>query len=104
MRDINEPVRIAYATALTQVPSVSCYYQYLPNNLNHDNYIVFRSINSSDGSTKDSARLHLNITVEIHTKGNIGNQGVSADTIADSVFELIYPNKHTNLQLSRGRI
>lgn len=104
MRDINEPLRIAYAGALAQVPSVDCFYQFLPNNLNPDNYIVFRSINSSDRSTKDSARINLNITVEIHTKGNVGNQGVSADTIADSIFQLVFPDKHTNLPLSRGRI
>jgi hypothetical protein len=104
MRDINEPLRIAYAAALTQVPSVSCYYQYLPNNLNPDNYIVFRSINNNDASTKDSARLNTNITIEIHTKGNVGNQGISADTLADSIFQLVYPHKHTNLTLSRGRI
>lgn len=104
MRDINEPLRVAYAAALTQVPSVSCYYQYLPNNLNPDNYIVFRSINSNDASTKSNARLNTNITIEIHTKGNIGNQGISPDTLADAVFQLVYPDKHTNLTLSRGRI
>lgn len=104
MRDINQPVRVAYANVLTQLPDIGVYYQYLPNNLNPDNYVVFRSINSSDGSTKDSARLHLNITVEIHTKQNIGNQGVSADSIADAIFQLVYPDKHTNLTLSRGRI
>lgn len=104
MRDINEPVRIAYAVALTQLPNIGVFYQFLPNNLNPDNYVVFRSLNSSDGSTKDSARLHFNITVEIHTKGNVGNQGISADTIADAIFQLVYPHKHINLTLTRGRI
>jgi hypothetical protein len=46
----------------------------------------------------------MNITVEIHTKGNVGNQGLSADTIAYAVFQLVYPDKHTNLTLTRGRI
>jgi len=104
MRDINEPLRVAYAAALTQVPQVDCFYQYLPSTLNPDNYIVFRSINSNDASSKDAARLNMNITIEIHTKGNIGNQGLSADTIADTVFQLCYPNKHINLTLSRGQI
>lgn len=104
MRDINEPLRVAYATQLLQVPSVPVYYQTLPNNLNPDNYIVFRSINNNDASTKDSARTNTNITIEIHTKGNVGNQGLSADTIADTVFQLCYPDKHTNLNLSRGQI
>lgn len=104
MRDINEPLRVAYANALTQVPAVECFYQALPSNKNPDNYIVFRSINNNDASTKDSARLNTNITIEIHTKANVGNQGLSADTIADTVFQLCYPHKHTNLTLSRGDI
>ena len=104
MRDINEPLRVAYAAALLQVPSMPVYYQSLPNNLSPENYIVFRSINNNDASSKDSARLNTNITIEIHTKGNVGNQGLSADTIADTVFQLCYPDKHTNLTLSRGQI
>ncbi len=104
MRDVNEPVRVAYAAALTSIPGVNTYYQSLPNNLNPDNYIVFRSINNNDASTKSSADVSLNITVEIHTKGNINNPGLTADTIADQVFQLIYPDKQTNIILSRGQV
>lgn len=104
MRDINEPLRIAYADALSQVPDVGVYYQQAPTNINVSNYLVFRSITSNDVSTKDSARVSLNITVEIHTKQNVTNQGLNPDRIADTIFQLIYPHKHTNLTLSRGRI
>jgi hypothetical protein len=104
MRDINEPIRVAYATALSQVPDMGVYYQACPSNLNPDNYIVFRSINSNDTSTKDSARISLNITVEIHTKQNVTNRGLNPDRIADAIFQLVYPHKHINLTLSRGRI
>jgi len=103
MRDVNEPIRVAYAAALTTV-GVPVYYQFLPNNLNPDNYIVFRSITGNDVSTKSSSDVSLNIVVEIHTKGNVGNQGLTADTIADQVYQLIYPNKQTNLTLSRGQV
>jgi len=88
MRDVNEPIRVAYASALTAL-GLPVYYQYLPNNLNPDNYLVFRSINNNDVSTKSSSDVSLNITVEIHTKGNVGNQGLTADTIADQVYQLI---------------
>jgi hypothetical protein len=104
MRDINEPIRVAYATALSQVPDMGVYYQACPSNLNPDNYIVFRSLTSNDSSTKDSARVSLNITVEIHTKQNVTNRGLNPDRIADAIFQLVYPHKHTNLTLSRGRI
>ncbi len=106
MRDANEPVRVAYAAALTQIPGMEDYvfYQACPNNITPDNYIVFRSINNNDASTKHSAVVDLNITVEIHTKSNVANRGLTADSIADQIFQLIYPDKQTNLTLSRGAI
>ncbi len=104
MRDINEPIRVAYLAALTQIDGMEVYYQSLPNNLNPDNYLVFRSINSTDTSSKSSSRVDLNITVEIHTKNNIANPGLTADNIADQIFNLVYPDKQTNLTLSRGQI
>lgn len=104
MRDINEPLRIAYAAALSQIANVPVFYQYLPSDRNENNYIVFRSINNNDTSTKSSFDTVTNITVEIHTKSNIGNRGLSADTIADYVLQLIYPSKQTNLSLNRGQM
>lgn len=104
MRDINEVLRVAYAAALTQIQDVPVYYQYLPSKSNPDNYIVFRSITNIDSSTKSSFEFSTTITVEIHTKGNIGNRGLSADTIADQVFQIIYSSRQVNLSLSRGQI
>ncbi len=104
MRDINEPLRVAYATALSNVSGVGVYYQYLPDNLNPDNYIVFRSLTSNDASTKNTADVFTTITIEIHTKSNKGNRGASADQIADLIYQLVYINKQTRLVLSRGQI
>lgn len=104
MRDINEPLRIAYAAALTQIPGVGCYYQSLPSTANPDNYIVFRSINNVDFSTKGSFEFVTNITVEIHTKSNVANRGLSADNIADQVFNLIYWSRQDNISLTRGQV
>lgn len=103
MRDINEPLRIAYAAALTQI-GIPVAYQALPNNLNPDDYIVFRSINNVDASTKGSFEFTTTVTVEIHTKGNIGNRGLSADTVADQVFQRVYPSRQSNLSLARGQV
>jgi hypothetical protein len=104
MRDMNEPVRVAYAARLLQISNMGVYYQALPNNINPDNYIVFRSLTDNDVSTKSSSDVSLNITVEIHTKNNIANTGLNVDTIADQVYQLIYPNKQTNITLSRGQV
>jgi len=104
VRSINEQLRIAYAAALTQIPDIGVYYQYLPNNKNPDNYIVFRSINNVDSSTKSTFETVTNITVEIHTRGQVGNRGLSADNVADEVLQLIYPSRQINLALDRGQI
>ena len=103
MRDINEPLRIVYASALSALPC-PVYYQYLPNNQAPPTYVVFRSINNVDASTKSSADTHTNITIELHTLSNIGNQGLNADVLADLVYQLVYQNKQTVLSLSRGQI
>ena len=90
-------------TALSGV-GVPVYYQNAPDNLNPDVYIVFRSITNVDASTKSSSDLNVDITVEIHTKSNIGNTGVSADSLAGLVYQAIYSNKQTNIALSSGRV
>ncbi len=89
MKDINYPLRKAYFRAL-QATGLPVYYQSLPNNINPDNYIVFRSISSGDDSTKSSAQTDTTITVEIHTLRDVINPGLDADLIATDVFNYIY--------------
>ena len=89
MRDINYPLRKAYYAAL-QATGLPVYYQSLPNNINPENYIVFRSINSNDASTKNSSDTSTTITVEIHTLKDIMNPGIDADNIAGDVYTYIY--------------
>ena len=103
MIDLNYSLRIAYYSALSDI-GIPVYYQTLPPTVTPDNYIVFRSIDSSDLSTKNSADTSTSITVEIHTKSDIINRGLNADTIARDVYEKIYPNKHDNLAISGGQI
>jgi len=89
MKDINYPLRKAYFAAL-QATGLPVYYQQLPNNINPENYIVFRSINSNDASTKNSSDTLTTITVEIHTLKDIMNPGLDADNIAGQVYTYIY--------------
>lgn len=89
MKDINYPLRKAYFAAL-QVTGLPVYYQSLPNNINPENYIVFRSINSNDASTKTSSDTSTTIIVEIHTLKDIMNSGIDADDIAGQVYNYIY--------------
>jgi hypothetical protein len=89
MRDINLPLRKAYFAALSAT-GLPVYYQSLPNNISPENYIIFRSINSNDASTKSSAETLTTIVVEIHTLKDVINPGVDGDNIAGQVFTYIY--------------
>lgn len=103
MIDLNYSLRVAYKTALSAL-SVPVYYQAVPNNTYPDNYIVFRSINNNDDSSKTCSQTVTNITVEIHTKQDVMNQGISADTLARDVFNVIYPNRTDHLIINGGQI
>jgi hypothetical protein len=89
MNDINYPLRKAYFAALTAT-GLPVYYQGLPNNQNPEEYIVFRSINSNEASTKNSADTETQITVEIHTYQEYANQGRLVETIADEIYQYVY--------------
>lgn len=103
MVDLNYSLRVAYYSALNTL-GVPVYYQTLPPTVNPENYILFRSINNVDGSTKETADTSTTITVEIHTKTDQTNRGLNADVLARDVFNKIYPNKHDQLSISGGQI
>lgn len=89
MIDVNYPLRKAYYNAL-QATGLPVYYQSLPNNVSPDDYIVFRSINSGDASTKNSSDTSTTITVEIHTSQDVINRGKRADDIANEIYGYVY--------------
>ena len=89
MIDVNFPLRKAYTAALSAI-GLPVYYQGLPPNLNPDEYIVFRGIESTEGSTKNSIDTITNITVEIHTFASQVNSGRAVETIANDVYKYIY--------------
>jgi hypothetical protein len=103
MIDINYSLRVAYFNAL-KVLSVPVYYQAVPNNINPNNYIVFRSIFNVDDSSKTCSQTTTTITVEIHTKQDVINQGVNSDTIARDVFNVLYPNRTEQLAIDGAQI
>lgn len=103
MIDLNYSLRIAYFSALSDI-GVPVYYQSIPPNSNPDDYIVFRSITSTDASTKSSADTETTVTVEIHTKSDVINRGLNADTLARDVYNRIYPNQSTQLLIAGGQM
>lgn len=103
MKDINYELRKAYKTALDTV-GIPAYYQELPPNETPNAYIIFRSINSSDISTKSSFDTNTEITVEIHTKASVANSGYNADLYANDVLQVIYATRQQHLPLVNAQI
>lgn len=100
MRDVNIPLRQAYRLALTGITNVPAYYMSAPNNVKPQDYIVYRSIQSNDVSTKNSSDTRTNITVEIHTYTEGINAGRRCDEIADEVYTRIYAIPQSVLALT----
>ncbi len=98
MKDINTPLEKAYFTALQDI-GVPVYNQELPDNVSPESYILFRSINSNDNSSKSFAKTSTTITVEIHTFKDKINQSVTGNTLAEMVMERIYPYRQFVLPL-----
>lgn len=92
MIDINYSLRIAYTTALSGIEGVPVFYNAVPPMVSPDQYIVFRSITSTDASPKSTSDVDTQITVEIQTWNDGLNSGLSADMVAREVFNRIYPN------------
>lgn len=96
MRDTNWPIRKIYNTLLTGITynstTVKAYYQKAPNDVVENYYIVFGSVDNNDVSSKSNANTDTVMQVTIHTFESISNSGRAADSIAASIFSVIYPD------------
>jgi hypothetical protein len=110
MIDLNWSLRKAYYNALSDIPDaagtgyVPVYYFAAPPNKNMTEYIVYRSITNKDESTKSSSDTRTFIIVEIYTKQMNTNPGKRVDEIAAAVYDRVYPNQNTHLQIEGGQI
>ena len=104
MLDVNYPLRKAYFAALSGITyggvAVPVYYDALPEDESPVNYIIFSGLTHNDDSTKDSDDTVSLMKVTIHTSNNKYNDGKAADIIGGIVYQRIYPDSHTNLNLS----
>lgn len=99
MKDVNYPLRKIYHAAFTGITynsvAVRNFYQQAPDDITDQYYIVFGSINNNDVSSQHKADTDTAINVTIHTFESKYNDGRAADAIAQSIFDVIYPNKQT---------
>jgi len=104
MIDINYSLRVAYKAALDGISGIPVFYQTVPPTVSPDQYIVFRTITSSDASTNNSSDTETQITVELHTWNDGLNSGLSADLVAREVYNRIYPYPNINLSIDGAQI
>lgn len=109
MKDINKELRKSYYTALTGIiidgNAIPVFYMKLPTSRTDQNYIVYRSINNNDGSTKNSSDTFTNVTVECHSyTDGVNNNGNAADDMANEVLQRLYPTPQSTLTMNGGII
>jgi hypothetical protein len=105
MVDLNTSLRKAYFAALSSIyPPVPVFYYAAPPNKKLDEYIVYRSLTNKDESTKSSSDTRTFVIVEIYSRNMAVNSGAKVDEIANAVLGVIYPDRHTNLQIDGGQI
>ena len=104
MIDINYSLRIAYYNALNGIAGIPVFYNALPPNVSPNQYIIFRSITNTDASTMGSNDINMSVTVEIQTFEDGLNSGLNADQAAREVFNRIYPNTNSVLDIDGAQM
>lgn len=99
MKDVNYPLRKAYFAALKTITynssPVPVYYQYLPDDINPDVYILFGGISNTDASTNNSFDTSTLMQVTVGTFKEKYNDGKAADEVGGKVLEKIYTKPST---------
>lgn len=96
MRDINLQLRQAYyeilnGNILLSGQPVKIYYMFVPQDYPLD-YVLIQSINSTGRESKNDQDRDTTIQFLISTRRK-NNSGYEADTIADQILNLAYPNR-----------
>lgn len=89
MRDVNYTLRKAYKNAL-DATGIPAYYMSAPDSALNDEYIIFRGLESTEESTKNSVDTGTSVTVEIHSFVDKSNSGRGVEQIADDIFRYVY--------------
>lgn len=99
MKDVNSTLRKKLFEMLSAISGTPVYYKYLPSTVSSNAYILITTLTNSDSSTMHSADTDTTIQIGIYTKDSSAESGVTADTIAAGVYELIYPYPGSRIDL-----
>ena len=91
MYNANRILKTSYYTSIKAVlPDVAVFKNYVPNQLETDNYVLISNVQQVDYSNMSKHDVKAFITVGIYTKAVPENDGLSMEDIADAILGL-YP-------------
>lgn len=104
MRDVNGPIRKKYFEILNGAlvynsVVIPVYNKYLPNTISAPYYLVIDTISNSNIPTKTSHITNTSVQFSIITKDTTANSGKAVDSIADQIYQIIYPYPNSKISL-----
>jgi hypothetical protein len=91
MYNANRILKKSYQTAIKAVlPSVAVFKNYVPNQLEADNYVLITDVQNTDYPSINKHDVKAFITIGIYTRAVSENDGLNVEDIADAIFS-IYP-------------
>ena len=84
-------LKTKYYTSIKAVlPSLAVFKNYVPNQLETDNYVLISNVQQQDYSNMQKHDVKAFITIGIYTRAVPENSGLGMEEIADAIFSL-YP-------------
>ena len=84
-------LKTKYYTSIKAVlPTVAVFKNYVPNQLETDNYVLISNVQQTDYSNINKHDVKAYITIGIYTRAVPENDGIGLEQIADAIFSL-YP-------------
>ena len=100
MYNANSILKTKYYTSIKAVlPSVAVFKNYVPNQLETDNYVLISNVQQTDYSNMSKHDVKAFVTIGIYTKAVPENEGLNVDTIADAILGL-YPTPQSYPQIT----
>ena len=91
MYNPNRILKTKYYTSIKAVlPSVAVFKNYVPNQLETDNYVLISSVQNTDYPSISKHDVKAFITIGIYTRAAPENDGLNVEDIADAILGL-YP-------------
>ena len=100
MRDVNSVLKQKLYQILSGVLDYPVYQKYIPASVDESAYVLITTINNNDTSTMQSNDTDTTVQIGIYTKDSQANAGAACDTIAQTIYETIYPTPDASIDLS----